>query len=427
MGKSNKKCSDKQRVFVSFLGTSNYVPCRYRFDDEPASGKIKFVQTITAKKSACEQVVIFCTKKAEETHWKNLESEFCANNLPKPIRIRVCDGASEEELWSIFDVIQKEIPGKAAITFDVTHSFRFLPLLMTILLNYLKEIKNVELERCYYGAWEARDNDEVAPVFDLTPFFVLNDWARAASFLNNAGDCSQLYNLVKKTKGHLWSKMDEKSDQKFADDLTKSVQKAEGLISAIRTCRGKTIKEADKCEIFSDTETETLKKHFPAFVPIHEQLKSSFPDYVKNDERNGLLATEWCADHGMIQQGYTILQETMKALVFERWKEVPEKKGILARIGRDRKDTLELINACLSWNGKDEWNNPKLTCADVKILREGDDEITELHKNLTGLRNDINHAGLLENASDPGRLKTQLSKFVKKAKEIFGAPRINHD
>lgn len=422
MTKSSKTQQKKERIFVSFLGTSDYKVCRYHFDNEPASGEIKFVQTVTAEKSACEQVVIFCTKKAEETHWKDLEAEFCTSNLPKPIRIRVCDGASEEELWSIFDAIQKEIPENATVTFDVTHSFRFLPLLMTVLLNYLKEVKKVELEKCYYGAWEARDERNIAPVFDLTPFFVLNDWARATSFFDEAGDCAQLYGLVKKTKGNLWKKKDAQSDQKFADNLTKSVQKVDGLISAIRTCRGKTIKEADKSEIFSEAEVEMLKKHFPAFVPIYEQLKSSFPDYAKNDERNGLLAAKWCADHGMIQQGYTILQETMKALVFERWKEVPEKQGILARIERNKKYTLELINACLSCDKIEKWNNPELTRDNVETLRNGDYEIVKLHKSLTNLRNDINHAGLLENSPDPGKLKALLSKFVEGAIEIFGLP-----
>lgn len=429
--------SEKKRIFVSFLGTSNYELCRYRFGDDPASEEKKFVQSVTAERAACDENVIFCTDGAKSKHWNDgeggtgLVTEFRQAGLPDPNSVRICDGASEEGLWEIFDTIQKEIPENASITFDVTHSFRFLPLLMTILLNYLKEIKNVELEKCYYGAYEARDRDtNIAPVFDLTPFFVLNDWARAASFLQGAGDSAPLLELVKSKNGKLWKeKKVSKEELKFSSELTKSVNTINDQIAAVRTCRGNAIKEADKSKIFPVEEIETLQKHFPAFVPLYKQLRNFYPEYVKNDERNGLLAAKWCADHGMIQQGYTILQETIITLVLDKWAGDAEKRWLInrARELKTRKGLRELINACLLHGGGDEWNKPEWTIEETKILRSGDEVIANIQADISGIRNDINHAGLEDNSAPSAKLRAKLSEFVNAAVSIFGLPRNCHD
>lgn len=419
------------RIFISFLGTGNYEKCCYRFGDEKPCAKHKYIQTVTAKKANCDRVVIFCTQGATEKHGEGLKDEFKYAGLPEPEYITICSGASEKELWSIFNTIRDAIPGKAKVTFDVTHSFRFLPLLMTILLNYLKEVKEVELEKCYYGAWEAKEGNAesvVAPVFDLTPFFVLNDWARAASFLKEAGDSDPLYTIIKERNGRLWKEGKASQDElNFARDLRNSVNTINGQIEAIRTCRGRTIREADKRETFPEAEIERLKNLFPAFVTIYEQLKETYPKYIKNDERNGLLAAKWCADHGMIQQGYTILQETIITLVLEKWSKDPEKSAILKKAGNAR--PREIANACLSNGGNPEWDESRygISVDESSCILSGDESIASTHKRLTDTRNDINHAGQRENAAPPDKLQTNLSKFVEGAIKIFGLPGSCHD
>jgi len=58
-------------------------------------------------------------------------------------------------LWKIFDGINSVIDEGDDIIFDVTHSFRSLPVLTLIALNYVKFLKNVNINKIDYGAMEA--------------------------------------------------------------------------------------------------------------------------------------------------------------------------------------------------------------------------------------------------------------------------------
>ena len=62
------------------------------------------------------------------------------------------------------------------IILDVTHGFRSLPMLIFVVAAYLRQMKYVVLERVVYGAYEAKDENYNAPVFDLTLMVELMDW-----------------------------------------------------------------------------------------------------------------------------------------------------------------------------------------------------------------------------------------------------------
>lgn len=401
MKKANKTDAPAPRIFVSFLGTGEYKKCRYVFSGTEISEEVVYIQTATAQKSACDKPLIFCTGKASKKHWEGLAKEFSNAGLSEPQRIDIPSGASEDELWEIFDLVRKEIPENAKITFDVTHSFRFLPLLMTILLNYLKEIKNVELEKCYYGAWEARESDSNAPVFDLTPFFVLNDWTRAASFLEEAGDISQVSECIKgvNKKIHIQGSPEEK---KIMDILKTSVTRAEKLVASIQTCRKQDIYEADSQDMFPNTTHELV----PAFSPIYAKIKNTLSGYRSGSSRNGLLAAQWCAEHGMIQQGYTILQETVISLVIEKF-------GYNDKIN-DRHFRQDISGCLLGYTKDIKAPEVKLHFYAIKQLGK-----KTKFKAIVPLRNDINHAGYNSDAAKPERLKKNLADCVNAALETF--------
>ena len=74
--------------------------------------------------------------------------------MPEPEKVGIPGGSSVEEFWEIFETVNEHIPEEAEIVFDVTHSFRSLPLIMSVLLNYLEVVKGTKLVGCYYGAFE---------------------------------------------------------------------------------------------------------------------------------------------------------------------------------------------------------------------------------------------------------------------------------
>ncbi len=54
-------------------------------------------------------------------------------------------GASEQEIWNIFNIVLDQIRENDFVVFDITHAFRSIPMLAIVILNYAKVIKNIRL------------------------------------------------------------------------------------------------------------------------------------------------------------------------------------------------------------------------------------------------------------------------------------------
>ena len=402
-----------RRIFISFLGTGNYEACRYRYGNEDVAEQlpeVKFVQTATvlhcsSPENPLDACLIFCTDEAEEKHWADLRDEFIRNGLAEPTKVPIPSGQNEKELWEIFKIVSEQVPQDARIVFDVTHSFRSLPILMTILLNYLKELKNVELETCSYGAWEARKEKggiSIVPVFDLTPFFELNAWARAVSLFEKTGSATEISKLV--------SELARKNEKmRIVKD---SIRKVSDFTDAVATCRGREIKEFGGNRIFPELDEKDFPS--PPFKPVYEKLKNVVADYRSGELRNGWRAVQWCIEHNLTQQGYTLLQETTVSIFEEKWKDE------LCLIEKKRR---EAISSCLGWiaNGG-KWDPKKAGGLSEnerdELLKKCPENFPKEFRTLRNMRNDINHAGVSKNSPKARALSARLRELFKNFKEF---------
>lgn len=58
-------------------------------------------------------------------------------NLPVEIRpVDIVDGKDEDEMWKIFNALFNELRDGDELYFDLTHSFRYIPMLVLVLGNY---------------------------------------------------------------------------------------------------------------------------------------------------------------------------------------------------------------------------------------------------------------------------------------------------
>ena len=159
-----------RRVFLSVLGVAFYETCRYRKDDFTGS------ETLFVQKSLLEYlqqqenwggendlVLMLLTDLARKNNWdKNLETRFCAK-LQKEVAyqglekilldmnlsyqdIAIPDGKDSEQMWEIFEVIFDELQEGDELYLDITNSFRYLPMLLVVLVNYAKLLKNVKVK-----------------------------------------------------------------------------------------------------------------------------------------------------------------------------------------------------------------------------------------------------------------------------------------
>jgi len=113
-------------------------------------------------------------------------------------KINIPECKSVDEIWGLFNIIVGLVHVKDQIIFDITHGFRSLPMVALSVMNYLESTKDANINGIYYGAFEAlgspaqvKEMDITlrnAPIIDLTPLKVVQDWAKAAEVLKKQGE-----------------------------------------------------------------------------------------------------------------------------------------------------------------------------------------------------------------------------------------------
>jgi CRISPR-associated Csx2 family protein len=214
-----------RKVFISFLGTNNYLETYYSLNDFKTSHPVRFVQEalidfLCKDWEEDDAILIFCTNDAKKKNWvdngqKNVSSEIEKKGLkgillnkklnpqiPDDETMVISEGFSEKEIWKIFETVYKKIEPKDEIYFDVTHAFRSIPLFSTILFNFSRFLKQTKLVSVHYGAFEKLGpafevknipiENRIAPIIDLTS---LIDLQEITSLTNNFVELGKIGNL----------------------------------------------------------------------------------------------------------------------------------------------------------------------------------------------------------------------------------------
>jgi CRISPR-associated DxTHG motif protein len=160
-----------RKVFISVLGTGYYEACKYikgsfcstetRFIQQATLEYLKVSNNWTTKNNdgeVVDRVIILLTDGARKTNWSQtkrtnkitgeeedylgLEQVLQNMNLPCPVEtLSIPDGKSEDEMWTIFNTVYNALKPNDELYFDLTHSFRYLPMLVLVLGNYAKFLK----------------------------------------------------------------------------------------------------------------------------------------------------------------------------------------------------------------------------------------------------------------------------------------------
>ncbi|WP_425505358.1 CRISPR-associated DxTHG motif protein [Thermosulfurimonas marina] len=68
--------------------------------------------------------------------------------------MEVWEGRSEEEIRDNFRKVIENLSEGEEVFFDITHSFRSLPMLNLVALSYARVLKGIRIRGIYYGAFE---------------------------------------------------------------------------------------------------------------------------------------------------------------------------------------------------------------------------------------------------------------------------------
>lgn len=314
-----------RKVFISFLGTNNYVNCCYSVDE---TYPVRFVQEalirdICSDWTQNDQIYIFCTEDAEKSNWVDggqkkpieeidkvgLNTRLTALNLNVPFKnVPIKEGFSEDDIWAIFDTVYGKLLTGDEIYFDVTHVFRSIPLFSIVLFNYSRLMKGTNIVAIKYGAFEKLgsafevrqkplEKRGVAPILDLTNIARLQEYNEMASGLINFGKTKKLSSKLKTYE----------PDNRTIENLCQSVTELDEFIatnqlSEIRN--GKFIAKF-RCNVKSGSKNQPK--------PIKEilnKIKTETEEFVATkDNQNIEAAIKWAKEHEMLAQAYSLAEE----------------------------------------------------------------------------------------------------------------------
>lgn len=181
------------RTLYSFVGTGNYKPAYYTWQAKEAQSP--FMPVVLNQFFEPDRIVLFMTKEAKEKQLSEL--------MQLPLNFEIIDiptGGSETELWQLFDAISSAFNENETAIIDVTHGFRFQPLLGITAAIYLQTVKNIQIERIVYGAFDpnSHSTEHRAPIFDLTPLLDIIEWSQGSRRFHERGDAGVLKELIQK-------------------------------------------------------------------------------------------------------------------------------------------------------------------------------------------------------------------------------------
>jgi CRISPR-associated Csx2 family protein len=445
-----------RKIFISFLGTGEYKCTRYYFNEnrEDLSPEIYYVQEHILTKNIVDMAYLFVTDEARENNYNNkiyiqdkkpliakkqgfkstLERLKKQGLLGDFMPVEIPNGYTEVEIWTVFKAVFDKIEKGDEVIVDVTFGFRSLPMLVVVLLNYAKALKDITIKAIYYGNYEAgreeqdlllksaTNNDEKttlskrvieAPIFNLLPFVELQAWTYAAQSFAT-GNAQPLSEITAYTHPD------------FSNDInyfTKSLQ----------TCRGPAlIEDIDinrlKVQIREMAERSDIEV---VLLPLLDKVSAKLAPFESQQLSNGIAAVDWCIQHNMIQQGITFLQETLISYMVERFwgrdmlTDVYKRDlagsalQLLPAKGNRHLDPLK--NSEFSSKSDNDKANLQDIYTKMREFVKNKKPLRELYGALvgkTGFRNDINHCGYRKPYLQPEELNESLRTLFEKIKSL---------
>ena len=406
-----------RKVFLSILGTGKYEPCVYVKDGKPMT-ETKFIQQALLEYLQSENIwtindkaVVFLTAKARETHWSELEQAISKMGIAHD-DVDIEDGNDNDQMWSIFETIFNQLEENDELYLDITHSFRYLPMLLIVLTNYAKLLKNCSVKAIYYGNFQVKE--EQKPIMDLLPLSALQDWTSAVSDYLQYGQIKKLSELSKSSLSPILK--DPATRSESSSRLNKFISSLDKAVSYRLTCRGKNVVDGSEADYLNKTAEEIKDVAIVPFRPVFEKIKESLPDFgTKQNAANCIKAAKWCLRNKMFQQSITLLEEGIKDILSS--KTIPY--SIVNKCIKIKTDNLDETK----WDvDDDKMPQERILIRNVVNCNSGiwsNKDFIDTMRNISDLRNDYNHAGFRENPRSVQKIIVNIEECLDSIEQIL--------
>lgn len=361
-------------TILTTLGTGNYEPTTYVWGERAYQTPL-FVAAVAAWFPGAAVKAV-----STELAWER-QGVALQEAIPYTERIPIPDGANEDELWQIFNVLVAAIPAGESVIFDITHGFRSQPVLSLLVASFLRVAKGIHLEAVLYGAYE-RDREN-SPVFDLTPFVAMLDWANATERFLETGDARKIAALIREQRKNPLNSL--------AARLT-DLSEALALVRPILV----TQKASDLMVRIAQARAEPWEAQHAPLKLLLDRIQTSFSPLAATEPlRAQWQQIGWLTTHQHYLAAAALAREW---LVHVR---VVVAGGTIVPIDNALRDAAESwLNNADNENGSAPHEAPPEWKASVALWR-----------NLTDLRNDLAHCGLRVSPRPPSTITSSVEKL----------------
>lgn len=418
-----------RRVFISVLGAGFYGECVYEKKDFYGTGnhfrssKTRYIQQATleylnaSEWTENDAAYILVTQKSREVNWnetilvrKNkegieesylgLEKVLKAMHLPFEAKaVDIKNGMNEAEIWDIFETILSEKEGIIQdgdeLYFDLTHGFRYLPMLVLVLGNYTKFLRKTKKCSITYGNFEMKDANGFAPIIDLLPLATLQDWTYAVADYVENGYATQLKKLSTDSLTPILSNRAAEADAGMRENAL-NMRYLIGHLDTVaierQTCRGIAVTESKSVKKLKEYILQNHHGVIKAVTPLIKKIETSLDDFdEKENVLNTIAAAQWCFDNHLYQSATTFLEEGVVSFLCQRH-----------QIDYKDEDLRGLVNSAFTIKARDiqreKWAVPQkympvFLCIINDPMLQDMDFVNRFYNFCSTVRNDYNHCG----------------------------------
>lgn len=188
-------------------------------------------------------------------------SKFIKNKNIKIVLTRY--GINQQELDDNYSIITRCIRENLAkdkhnaISFDITHSFRSMPIYNLAILQYFRDVTNydIEIKHVYYGCFEvASETEKKAPVIDLNILVKLMNLTSGINEFKNTGNCvTLLKNMDNLVSEELKNELNEFDMATQLNNYTQIIEKLKSLKDITEKIAKESDAVGDICQMLFDS------------------------------------------------------------------------------------------------------------------------------------------------------------------------------
>ncbi|CAL1241052.1 CRISPR-associated protein Csx16 [Candidatus Methylocalor cossyra] len=388
---------------ISFLGTGNYQPVRYFWPDFPDDPGVetRYVGHALAETLRADEIIVLATAKAEETHGQKLADDFRAAGLPEPKLRPIRDGKGPAELWENFRTLRQALAeaGAESIVLDITHGFRSQPFFAGAVVSFVRSLADRPADiRVVYGAFEAKDEQGRAPIWDLTAFIELVDWTQAIREFTRTGEAETLSRQAEMIGRRLakdWNAAGRPGARPAVKEFADTLREFGGALVTVRTGalllpRGNKPSVTRALRQALSAARADLERHIP---PLAEVLDRMETDLLKP------------LDHDLSHLSGATGQAAMAALA-----------RLYLDLGRYAEAAAVLREGWVNLYASEPATQPGTAAFDAAQRAKAEARWRETSGNaartIATVRNDLEHAGFNKQPLPPETIRDQLNKLI---------------